>query len=349
MSIIDKGLIFLHRRRYNRLGILKQEYLNPPLPESINIGLTSHCNERCIMCPNSTLENKGEMSEALFQKIIDDMVRLQIPTFGPGLFGEPTIHPKFLQFLEYGRERGCKFKISSNGVKLTKEIADYFTHKGVGRLHISLYATDEESFKKIHGISSYNKTVQNIEYLLDQMAKNIRPEFQVFMNFIDMGLDNGGYEKWCQQWLPRLQKVNHLANYRKKFTNWSGQADKKISDAVLGVPQGNLSYTVPCVQILDSFAVEWDGRVTACCLSWNHESLHVGDMNREPLEQIWYGLPMSKLRQATFAGALTEYSPCQACSPYQRSFDPIQFMTELISPKQNYWMLAKMWKDRNKH
>ena len=98
--------------------------------KKIYVELTQKCNLNCPACfrCNWTRE-PADMSEAVFQKILDDDTRAE--TIVVGGVGEPTIHPVFAGYSKrLARKAGGNLELTSNAYNWDKDtlqaIAQYY-------------------------------------------------------------------------------------------------------------------------------------------------------------------------------------------------------------------------------
>lgn len=87
------------------------------LPTLLDIGVMGHCKNKCSFCyqgdkkePHMTLEN--------FKRIIDE-TKHHVNQVALGGRGDPNLHPKFKQMVEYARKNGVvpNYTTSGNGLK----------------------------------------------------------------------------------------------------------------------------------------------------------------------------------------------------------------------------------------
>jgi radical SAM protein with 4Fe4S-binding SPASM domain len=205
-----------------------------------------------------------------------------------------------------------EYYCSTNAVSLTNEMSDFLVDNSKGRLHLSLYSTSEQSFELVHGIKGkgYNKVVANIEYLFNRLIKKKNPELLIFMNYLDTEKDEGGYQVWLDKWLPLIEKVPHLKSTEKPYITWMGQVDDTEKNKRNA---GFIHYNKPCEKIVDRLTVDWDGRVTACCLSWDEKTLNLGNIKSESLLDIWQGKRLRDIRDQMLRHDLSKLPGCASC------------------------------------
>ncbi|MDO8529746.1 MAG: radical SAM protein [bacterium] len=92
----------------------------------IGIDITERCNRKCPTCFVS--HTPKDMKVSIFKRIVDEGVRLGFKELYI-LGGEPTIHPKIIEFLEYSRGKFSTIILVTNMDKLSnidfcKQISD---------------------------------------------------------------------------------------------------------------------------------------------------------------------------------------------------------------------------------
>jgi uncharacterized radical SAM superfamily Fe-S cluster-containing enzyme len=79
-------------------------------PLLVDIELASLCNLKCPMCYTITkvfkkMVNTKFMDFELFKKIIDEICN-DVPAIRLSLRGESTLHPKFIECIQYAKNKG---------------------------------------------------------------------------------------------------------------------------------------------------------------------------------------------------------------------------------------------------
>lgn len=101
--------------------------------------ITRTCNLRCVHCYSDSmaLQYPGELNWEQMKAVVDDLAAYTIPSL---LFsgGEPLIHPRFFDVVDYATAAGLKLTISTNGTLITPEKAAQLKESEVAYVGISL-------------------------------------------------------------------------------------------------------------------------------------------------------------------------------------------------------------------
>lgn len=149
----------------------------PPL-SSYYFYLTEGCNLACQHCWLAPAFQHnggtgGHLSFDLFKVAIDEGVPLGL-THAKLTGGEPTLHPDFVQLVEYAKERGVAVSLETNGTRLTSDLARYLADSQVVSLSISLDGSKAETHDKFRGVKgSFEAACQGIRYLVEA---GVRPQ-----------------------------------------------------------------------------------------------------------------------------------------------------------------------------
>jgi len=119
------------------------------LPSYLQLEPVGQCNLSCQMCPIPFRDDgpangtPAFMSFDLFQRVIDqfealDHLHLQ------GL-GEPMMHPRFFDMVEYAAAKGIRVTTNSNLTLLSAKRAARCVSSGLDCLHVSIDAATAET------------------------------------------------------------------------------------------------------------------------------------------------------------------------------------------------------------
>lgn len=140
------------------------------LPTYVQIEPVGQCNLRCQMCSIQFRKDgppygpPAFMNYETYLSIIDQFTNLQ-ELHLQGL-GEPMMHPRFFDMVEYAAKKGIKVSTNSNLTLLNERRAQHCVTSGLGYLHISLDGTNAETYERIRVRAHFERVVANIERIL---------------------------------------------------------------------------------------------------------------------------------------------------------------------------------------
>ncbi len=147
-------------------------------PEEVHIDLTNICNNTCIGCwCNSPLLGelrmppeiqKQTLSFEVLKRVIDELANMgtkKIKLIGGG---EPTLHPHFLDIVEYIRKKGIDCWVNTNFLLINEEIAKRFIELEVGLIDVSLWAATPKTYAKTHPSKTkvdFDKIIKTLKFI----------------------------------------------------------------------------------------------------------------------------------------------------------------------------------------
>ena len=126
--------------------------------------MTRRCNLKCVHCyaRSEDISYDNELNHEQCITMIDDLAEFGVPVL---LFsgGEPTVHPRLVEYAQYAVSKGMRAVISTNGTLITKEKAKILKEIGLSYVGISLDGL-EETHDKFRGVKgSFKKVMAAIE------------------------------------------------------------------------------------------------------------------------------------------------------------------------------------------
>lgn len=146
---------------------VKKNYMNNLIEDrtlrSAVIELLTNCNFKCVHCYNQDVDRKI-LDFDCFKTIIEQLKAMgckKITLTG----GEPLLHPNFREIFECCIDMGFQVDLFTNGYYIDKYI-NLLKSKSPRRIEISLYGTNDETYKKICKVNDgYTKVFSNLQLL----------------------------------------------------------------------------------------------------------------------------------------------------------------------------------------
>lgn len=260
----------------------------PPYLLSLVIEPTNKCNLACQHCqrPDMT-RNIGEINIDLYKRIIDENASIAHVLLV--CLGEPLMHGKIIDMINYAGERNIKPMIITNGVLLTDSITDMLLDS---KLHSIAFSIDGiyESYEKIRHIK-YETIKKNIINFLEKMKKvNKKKWVEIIMTVSEK--NEGDIKNVRKEWEAY---VDHISLQPEIIYN-GDKRTKRCKE----IYRGNL-------------IVFWNGTVVPCCVDFDGR-IKIGNAHDDKLQNLWNSDKIRTLRRSHIKGNFTGL--CGNCSEY---------------------------------
>ncbi len=290
----------------------------PAFPRLMDVELTNVCNFHCLMCPvgiGTQVRPKGAMSEEVFGSVLD-----QAAEHGCHLrfilWGEPTLHPHWLEWMGRAVGRGLFVHFNTNGSRITAEDMRRLVNMGIHSVKFSFQGVDRKSYHEMRSADYFEELLAKVELLHTIRGDAAYPYIHVSTTITYEGPDL--VEAFRQRVAAFTDKATVGRTELERFDTSTG----KLSDQERAVltrmkQEDKLVRKHPrCPEVFDKLSVLWDGRVTACCRDFDAAML-VGDVRESSLAEIW-GSPQLALYRAGLARDEYDRFPlCRICWDYQ--------------------------------
>ncbi len=290
------------------------------LPTSVSIEPTTACNLGCPECPSGLklfTRNTGNLKVPNFQAWIEDMHHY-ITYLNFYFQGEPFIHPKFLDLVQFATQKGIYTSTSTNAHFLTNDIAKRTVLSGLDRLIISIDGTTQEVYEQYRVHGKLDRVIEGTKRLLKwrQLLKSKTP-YVIFQFLVvrpnehqieeikrlakTIGVDEVRF-KTAQVY--HYENGNPLIPTQEKYSRY-----KRLEDGTYRVKNALDNH---CWRMWSGCVITWDGKVVPCC--FDKDASHaLGDLNHENLADIWNNQPYQRFRSALFRSR-KDIDICANCS-----------------------------------
>jgi len=166
--------------KLNVAELIDEKQILKSYPRRIVLEITNACNLKCVMCGrNATNFTITHFDLADLKKIEEALNNAEeVTLFG---WGEPTIHPKFIEILEYLDKFPVRKYFVTNGTLLHKIKEAIFKYK-VDIIAISIDGACATTNNRIRRGSDFDKVMDNISEIVKEREK--RGVNYPYMNFV---------------------------------------------------------------------------------------------------------------------------------------------------------------------
>jgi radical SAM protein with 4Fe4S-binding SPASM domain len=149
-------------------------------PQRLVFEMTNSCNLNCVMCGRNAKHFKATHFNIDWLKKFDE-VSANIEEVTLMGWGEPTMHPRFVEFLAWANVRGLRKYFCTNGMKLGELLSCIFEQQ-VDVIAISIDAADSESNRVIRRGADFDKIMGNLRNIVAE--KESVQTLWPYMNFV---------------------------------------------------------------------------------------------------------------------------------------------------------------------
>ncbi|GMO42318.1 MAG: hypothetical protein Pg6C_03780 [Treponemataceae bacterium] len=289
---------------------------------TVQLELTSRCNERCVHCYIPHEWKTRNMDSALLMSLLDqcrDMGVEQVTFSG----GEPMLHDNFWDILDKADFHGFKIRVFSNLTLLDDtKIMRLKTMRHIHEIQTSLYSVDPSIHDKVTQCpGSCEKTKRGFESLAEKgipvfiscpLMKQNKDSYREVLSFakrlgagcspnVAISAQSGGGTENLANRLSLDEALTVIQDILEHDTAYN--AERFMPG------YGNSDDTLPCVQSIGkaSLCVNAHGKVLPSP-AWNRV---LGDLNNQTLRDIWENsAELAKIRAITLEKDFPQCRPC---------------------------------------
>ncbi len=269
-------------------------------PKYLLLEATGKCNLFCPMCPRELVHFEPvDMPMPLFKKVIDEakgFLEFTVPYGG----GEPMLNPRIFEMIKFCRDRNLRIGFSTNGTMNNPERSRKLLEAGLDYIIFAFDGASKETYEKYRKGAKFEETRAKIFEFL-KIKQELHAKTFTIIQMVRLKDNASEVDDFRKMWdLPGVDQVR----VKEDEMQFEG----------IGIPRPaeTPKRRNPCHYLWQGPAyVHHDGNVFACCYMWRGEPL--GNVNEQPLVQIWNNEKMQKLRQAHLDGRIETYPDCAGC------------------------------------
>lgn len=276
----------------------------------VDIETLSHCNARCLFCPQSEAPKPKEaMPMDLFRQVVRQVAGHTPEWVALNNFSEPLLDPHFLERCAVLREHRLRLALFTNGTVLKAETSQALA--GMDVLHSvifnfpSLEAAEWAELMHLPA-SMHARTLRQIEALVEAWSGPV----SLIVNAIGTT-----HERRAQELTAHFAPHAHVTVHQYGSNTLAGNIDNEWVGASTLVETPRLK---GCDRAVSHVHVGVNGDVFLCCLDYHRKHVF-GNAAREPLTEILSGDQAADLRAQIYG--LKDASPellCRTCCHIRR-------------------------------
>ncbi|MBP6385655.1 MAG: SPASM domain-containing protein [Pseudarcicella sp.] len=290
------------------------------MPLSISFEPTTSCNLRCPECPSglrSFTRPTGMLEEDLFTKTIDEIGNTLLYL----IFyfqGEPYLHPKFLDMVQYASKRGVYTATSTNAHYLTDLYAEKTVKSGLDRLIISIDGTTQETYEQYRVGGNLEKVIEGAKKIVEWKKKLNSSTPHVIFQFLVVKPNQHQIEEIYQ--LAKQIGVDEVGLKTAQIYDYEDGSDliptidkyaryERLTNGKYKIKNKLLNH---CWKMWHSCVITWDGLVVPCCFD-KDANYRLGNLKETNFKTLWGSLDYQKFRK-TLIKSRSEIEMCKNCT-----------------------------------
>jgi radical SAM protein with 4Fe4S-binding SPASM domain len=304
-------------------------------PQRFVFEMTNACNLNCVMCGRNAKHFRPAHFNINWLKKFEPVAESveEITLMG---WGEPTMHPQFIDFLKWAENFGLRKYFCTNGIKLGELMPAIFEYK-VDVIAVSMDAANHELNNAIRRGADFNVIVNNLKSITSEkkhigtpwpymnfvttlMKKNLHEFPKIVQLAADIGLDEvkGVFLTVFDEAMANESLYNSMDEVREVFD----EAYRIASDTgvklkiphLCGEDSAGDAYHKPCYTAWRDFFLGSDGYVRPC-MSTPLKFFHID--HYETFDEMWNSVELIDFRKNVNEDSAMNVS-CKRC--YQSSF-----------------------------
>jgi MoaA/NifB/PqqE/SkfB family radical SAM enzyme len=294
------------RKRLRQKSNMAAKYLSyeleleraPTFPDRVYVESTNVCNLDCIMCPTGMhidTRPKGFMDWELYTSIIDE-----IAPFAHAVvlhsWGEPLLHPRIIEMIEYANERGLWTETSTNATKLTEEVARKILEAGLNRIYLSMDGLTKETYERVRVKGKFEEVRGNIERFLD-LKHELNSPVEADIHIVRLSETDAEVEEFVKTWKKSHADIINI----KELDTWGGQIDQ-VEDLAVDEERAAAEAAAinanrkPCPNLWYHCHIHWDGVLVSCSRDYDAVT-PLGNVKNGGVLKTWHGARMRMMRK----------------------------------------------------
>ena len=281
------------------------------------------CNAKCPNCPytnseiRASYQDRPMMNEDTFKIIAD-----QCGEYGAWIRisggGEPMLHPKAVELMEYAKKVGAKVGLITNGSRFTEVSSRRLLAAQIDMIEFSVDAADPQTYEKVRRGLDWETLLKNVKRMVE-LRNKLKSKTKIIasgVNQVDVDI-----EAVVKFWEPMVDNFQ-----KRKYLTWGINDPSKSADPTPYLPPEE---RIPCPFIFERLNIDSRGKVMVCGFDIAART-DMGNIHEKSIKEIWHGEGFEYYRQRHLSRRGDEIDLCKNCPDWQyRSW------------QHNYWKIVK--------
>ncbi len=287
------------------------------------LALVYVCNARCRNCPYTNSKIRQDYSDSPFMK--EETFRIiadQCGKYGAWIRisggGEPMLHPRIVEMVEYAKKAGAKVGLITNGSLFDSEKTRRLLESGVDMIEFSVDASNEKEYALVRAGLDWRNLVSNVRRAV-RMRNRLKSNTKIIASAVKQkAVDIIAARAF---WSPIVDDFQE-----RKYLTWSITDPSCSADKAPYLPPEK---RIPCPFVFERLNIDSRGRVMVCGFDIAGRT-DMGNIHEKSISEIWHSKGFRYYRRMHLARKGNAIPMCRRCPDWKyRSW------------QHNYWKLVK--------
>ena len=286
------------------------------VPRYIDVELTNMCNFRCCFCPTGTKSMqrvRGFMSEEVVDALIENIKKYKIPAVRFIRWGEPTLHPNYIEIMRRIKEAGAIIHINTNGSLMKDKDISCLVDVGLDSIKFSFQGADEGTYNEMREGGDYKHLLGVIEKMAKIRGNNLLPYIQISTTLTGETAEQienfkRDVENYCDYYNVGYTKLTHLNVDAMNISDEEKEKIRKLQEH----EKIHHVFLEVCVEAFDKLSINWNGDVTLCCSDYDNFMI-VGNILDMDLREIFTSRAANQYRDIIVKKQYEKIKCCSTC------------------------------------
>ena len=286
------------------------------IPRYMDVELTNLCNFRCCFCPTGTKSMqrvRGYMPDTVVEALIENIKKYNIPGIRFIRWGEPTMHPKYLDIIASVKNTGAMVHINTNGSLLDEIQIQKLIDLELDSIKFSFQGADEGTYNEMREGGDYNRLLGILKQMYELRKDRMCPYIQVSTTLTGETIEQiksfkDDVEKYCDYYNIGYTKLCHLNVENMKI-------DEEEKSKIRQLQQNEKIhhvYSDVCPEAFDKLSINWNGDVTLCDVDYDGY-LVVGNILDMDIKQLFNSKAANQYRDIIEKRQYGRIKCCSTC------------------------------------
>lgn len=329
------------------------------LPAYVQMEPVGQCNLRCKMCSIQFREDGPPFGPLAFMEF--DAFTAMVDEFEgvedlhlQGL-GEPMMHPRFFDMVEYAVAKGIRVSTNSNFTLLNARRAERCVRSGLHKLHVSIDGATPETYELIRVRAHFDRVMRNLQLFAEARERTgagpsirmivvaMRLNLHEFPDLVRLAHRWGIYEVFVQHLchdfgestLPqRYRPMREFVQEQTLLEEDPARVDYYFTAAREAAEELGVELRLPRVVVRshppgtpgrkrcswpwDGAYISYQGYAMPCCMVSTPDRMNFGNMAEQGVEAIWSNEEFERFRAQLDSDDPPEI--CRTCAIYNGTF-----------------------------